>query len=167
MDRQFFYYDPAHLDGNKSTNTTMMVQKGNETQQDIQEYFKFNKIMVPTIVKLPYPVQQQFADPYRMNQPGFELVAFPHETDATRFFYVFSCCVKDSALPQQVSQSGFRVRMWGQQQPPAQQQPPPQQQQGQPQQQQAQQQGQQQQPQQQGQGIRFANQGPQNMNVQP
>jgi hypothetical protein len=127
MERHFIYYNHQNgIIGTKQTNTTMLIQKGNEATQDVHESFKMQPVLVPTVVKLPYPVQQQFSDPYHQaGFPGYELVCYPHESDATRFFYVYSVSVIDAAMPQVNTQTNFRVGMWGQGPPP--QQGPPQQ----------------------------------------
>ncbi len=110
MMRQFRYY--TDLDGTPADNDTALIQRGVELVTGIKEAFNHEEISPVLRLKLPFPVQQDFEDPYRQNLPGYELSSYPHERDPNRFFYVFSVGLKDAAMPRKKAAPGFQQRAW-------------------------------------------------------
>jgi len=89
------------------------IQRGVELETVINEAFNHEKISPVVRLKLPFPVQQDFEDPYRVGLLGYELSAYPHEKDPRRFFYVFSVGLKDASIPRKKAAPAFQQRAWG------------------------------------------------------
>jgi len=97
--RQFVYYG-GEIPGNATTCDASIITENAAAINQIQDAFNLGPIKPLVTFKLPFPVQQEFEDPYREGKPGYSLVSLPHEgsKDGSDKFYVFSASMKEAKV---------------------------------------------------------------------
>lgn len=111
--RQFIYYD-GEIDGDERTCDASIITENVNAINQINEAFDLHPIKPLVTVKLPFGVQQEFEDPYRPNEPGYQLTSFPHElsTSAQGVFYVFSACMKEAKVARKKASVPMQSKGW-------------------------------------------------------
>jgi len=111
--RQIGYYTGPPVGGNAAESTVSpsdsIFSEGQVFIKEIKELYNMEDIKPVTIVKLPFPVVQQFFDPYHFDgeNTGYGLRSYPHEKDPNRKVFVFHCSLRDAKSPRVKTNVGY------------------------------------------------------------
>jgi len=111
MARQFIHYGGV-LEGDEHTCTDAIYNEGVACKAAIDEAFHFEDVKPLVRFKLPFPVKQDFEDPYRPNMTGYMLNSYPHEADGNEFFFVFSASMREAAEPRRKATPQHARHAW-------------------------------------------------------
>jgi hypothetical protein len=96
MFHQFIYYR-GQLEGAPQDCDAAIYQHGLTAMNRLEENFNMKDVAPLIRVKLLFVCNQDFDDPYRPGQPGYQYTSYPHESDNVTPFFVFSVSMKELA----------------------------------------------------------------------